>query len=89
MNKLKDVFMYVLALIVLLAPAIILGWIGGSLVGWWGGIIGVVVGLIIFGFSISKIAAQEAEAEPETSSGSDVKLSLSQLESQEQPTTKS
>ena len=61
MNKLKEIFMYLLALIVLLAPAIILGWVGGSLLGWWGGIVGVIVGLIIFGFSLNKIAAQEAD----------------------------
>jgi hypothetical protein len=58
--------MYVLALVVLLAPAILIGWIGFSLLNWWGGIIGVIVGLIIFGFSINKIAAQTDGEEAET-----------------------
>jgi len=55
--------MYILALTVLLAPAILLGWIGWSLVDWWGGILGVIGGLVIFGFSINKIAQQEEELE--------------------------
>jgi hypothetical protein len=66
MNQIKSVFMYVLALVVLLAPAILIGWIGFSLLNWWGGIIGVIVGLIIFGFSINKIAAQTDGEEAET-----------------------
>ncbi len=63
MDKLKSVFMYILALVVLLAPAILLGWIGWSLLDWWGGILGVVGGLVIFGFSMNKIAQQEEELE--------------------------
>ena len=51
--------MDVLALIVLLAPAIILGWMGWSLFDWWAGIIGIVLGLIIFAYSLNKVAAQE------------------------------
>jgi hypothetical protein len=62
-DKVKSLFMYILALIVLLAPAILLGWIGWSLLDWWGGILGVVGGLVIFGFSINKIAQQEEELE--------------------------
>lgn len=63
MNQIKAAALYILALIVLLAPAIILGWIGLSLIGWVGLIIGVVVGLVIFAYSVNKIAAQEdAEA---------------------------
>ena len=56
----KDVFMYVLALIVLFAPAIILGWIGLTLLSWPGLIGGVVFGLAIFWFSVSKVAASDA-----------------------------
>lgn len=63
MDKVKSLFMYILALTVLLAPAILLGWIGWSLVDWWGGILGVIGGLVIFGFSINKIAQQEEELE--------------------------
>jgi len=62
-DKVKSLFMYILALTVLLAPAILLGWIGWSLVDWWGGILGIVGGLVIFGFSINKIAQQEEELE--------------------------
>jgi len=62
-DKVKSLFMYILALTVLLAPAILLGWIGWSLVDWWGGILGVIGGLVIFGFSINKIAQQEEELE--------------------------
>lgn len=65
MNQIKAAALYILALIVLLAPAIILGWIGLSLLGWLGLIIGVIVGLVIFAFSVNKIAAQE-DAEAET-----------------------
>ena len=65
MNQIKAAALYILALIVLLAPAIILGWIGLSLLGWVGLIIGVIVGLVIFAFSVNKIAAQE-DTEPET-----------------------
>lgn len=61
MNQIKAAALYVLALIVLLAPAIILGWIGLTLLSWPGLIIGVVVGLAIFAFSVNKIAAQEAD----------------------------
>lgn len=49
-----------LALIVLLAPAILLGWVGWSLLDWWAGIIGIILGLIIFAYSMNKVAAQEA-----------------------------
>ncbi len=67
MNQIKAAVLYILALIVLLAPAIILGWIGLSLIGWVGLIIGVILGLALFAFSVNKIAAQEdAEAEIET-----------------------
>lgn len=59
----KSVFLYVLALIVLLAPAIILGWMGWSLLDWPGLIVGIIVGLAIFVFSMNKIAAQEASGE--------------------------
>jgi hypothetical protein len=58
MSQIKAVFMYVLALVVLLAPAILIGWMGFTLLNWWGGIIGIIAGLVIFGFSINKIAAQ-------------------------------
>lgn len=67
MNQIKAAVLYILALIVLLAPAIILGWIGLSLIGWVGLIIGVILGLALFAFSVNKIAAQEdAETEIET-----------------------
>jgi len=62
---LKNAFLYILALIVLLAPAIILGWIGWTLLDWWGMLIGIVLGLAIFIFSMNKIAAQEAAGEAE------------------------
>lgn len=64
MNQIKGIALYILALIVLMAPAIILGWIGLTLLGWLGLILGVMVGLVIFAFSVNKIAAQE-EAEDE------------------------
>jgi small neutral amino acid transporter SnatA (MarC family) len=63
MNQVKAVFMYVLALVVLLAPAILIGWMGFTLLGWWGGIIGIIGGLIIFAFSLNKIAAQNDDAD--------------------------
>ncbi len=61
----KAIFLYFLALVVLLAPAIILGWIGWSLLDWPGLIIGIVLGLAIFVFSMNKIAAQEAASQGE------------------------
>ena len=64
MEQIKGIALYILALIVLLAPAIILGWIGLTLLGWLGLILGVIVGLAIFAYSVNKIAAQEeAEAD--------------------------
>lgn len=67
MNQIKAIFMYILALVVLLAPAILLGWIGFTLLNWWGGIIGIIGGLLIFAYSLNRIAAQpdEEEATPE------------------------
>lgn len=62
MEQIKGIALYILALIVLLAPAIILGWIGLTLLGWLGLILGVIIGLVIFAYSVNKIAAQE-EAE--------------------------
>ncbi|HEX2912889.1 MAG TPA: hypothetical protein VH186_18935 [Chloroflexia bacterium] len=59
MNHIKDFFLYILALIVLLAPAIILGWIGFSLLSWPGLVIGVIAGFAIFVFSVNKIQAQD------------------------------
>ncbi len=59
MTQFKAVILYILALIVLLAPAIILGWIGLTLLSWPGLIIGILGGLMIFSFSVNKIAAQE------------------------------
>jgi hypothetical protein len=65
MSRVKELFLYVLALIVLLAPAIILGWVGLTLLGWVGLIIGILAGLAIFAFSVNKIANQEDfEEEP-------------------------
>ncbi len=64
MEQIKGFALYILALIVLLAPAIILGWIGLTLLGWIGLILGIIAGLVIFAFSVNKIAAQE-EAEGE------------------------
>jgi hypothetical protein len=65
MSRVKEIFLYILALIVLLAPAIILGWVGLSLLGWVGLVIGVLAGLAIFAFSVNKIASQEDfEEEP-------------------------
>ncbi|NWJ47350.1 MAG: hypothetical protein HXX08_15945 [Chloroflexi bacterium] len=67
MDKIKAVFLYILALVVLLAPAILLGWIGWSLLDWWGGVLGIIGGLLIFYSSITKIARQEStEEEPIT-----------------------
>lgn len=60
MERIKGFALYILALIVLLAPAIILGWIGLTLLGWLGLILGIIVGLVIFAFSVNKIAVQEA-----------------------------
>ncbi|MBN9389644.1 MAG: hypothetical protein J0I20_16580 [Chloroflexi bacterium] len=59
MEQIKGIALYILALVVLLAPAIILGWIGLTLLGWLGLILGVIVGLVIFAYSVNKIAAQE------------------------------
>ncbi len=70
MSRVKSAFLYILALIVLLAPAIILGWIGLTLLGWWGLILGILVGLAIFVASVNKIASQE-EAESESESESE------------------
>ncbi len=67
LEKLKALFMYVLALVVLLAPAILLGWIGWSLLDWWGGVLGIIGGLVVFAFSINKIAQQDAGDEEEQS----------------------
>ena len=64
MEQIKGFALYILALIVLLAPAIILGWIGLTLLGWLGLLLGIIAGLVIFAFSVNKIAAQE-EAETE------------------------
>ncbi len=61
--------MYILALVVLLAPAILLGWIGWSLLDWWGGVVGVIAGLALFAYSINKIAAQDRGEEDEEFSG--------------------
>ena len=60
MSRIKQIFMDGLALIVLLAPAILLGWVGWSLLDWWAGIIGIVIGLVIFAYSMNKVALQEA-----------------------------
>jgi hypothetical protein len=70
MNQIKAAVLYILALIVLLAPAIILGWIGLSLLSWPGLLVGVLAGLALFAYSVNKIAAQEdAENEDETETG--------------------
>jgi FtsH-binding integral membrane protein len=66
-DKFKAIFMYILALVVLLAPAILLGWIGWSLLDWWGGILGAILGLVIFAFSINKIIAQDLTEDEEES----------------------
>jgi hypothetical protein len=66
MEQIKGIALYIMALIVLLAPAIILGWIGLTLLGWLGLILGVILGLVIFAYSVNKIAAQE-EAENDLS----------------------
>jgi hypothetical protein len=66
----KGIFMYVLALIVLLAPAIILGWIGWSLLDWPGLLVGVFAGLLLFYVSIRKIAMQEAALEAQEGAAS-------------------
>ncbi len=63
----KDIFMYILALVVLLAPAIILGWIGWSLLEWPGLLIGVILGLVIFAFSLNKIGTQDTADQQEES----------------------
>ena len=69
MEQIKGFALYILALIVLLAPAIILGWIGLTLLGWLGLILGIIAGLVIFALSLNKMAAQdEAEAEGEPAS---------------------
>ncbi len=60
MSRIKQIFMDGLALIVLLAPAILLGWVGWSLLDWWAGIIGIIIGLVIFAYSMNKVAVQEA-----------------------------
>ena len=65
MDKVKALFLYILALVVLLAPAILLGWVGWSFFDWWGGIVGVISGMIIFFFSMNKVIAQNAAAEEE------------------------
>ncbi len=70
----KDIFLYILALVVLLAPAIILGWIGWTLLEWPGLIIGVVGGLAIFIYSMNKIQAQEAANESEAETASPLKI---------------
>jgi hypothetical protein len=64
MNQIKAAVLYILALIVLLAPAIILVWIGLSILSWPGLLVGVLAGLALFAYSVNKIAAQE-EAEDE------------------------
>jgi hypothetical protein len=70
MNQIKAAVLYILALIVLLAPAIILGWIGLSLLSWPGLLVGVLAGLALFAYSVNKIAAQEdAENEDEDETG--------------------
>jgi hypothetical protein len=66
----KNVFLYVMALVVLLAPAIILGWIGWSLLDWPGLIIGIIAGLAIFAFSMNKVISQEATLTDENSENS-------------------
>ncbi len=86
MSKIKEYFLYVLALVVLLAPAIILGWIGLTLLGWVGLVLGIMLGLVIFAFSVNKIAAEEAEedADEETEA---VVPSESELETAVNPPT--
>jgi glucose-6-phosphate-specific signal transduction histidine kinase len=61
MNAVKNIFMLLLAWIVLLAPVIILGWMGASLFGWLGLIIGVLLGGAIFVASMNKVIQQDAE----------------------------
>lgn len=65
MNQIKAVFLYVLALTVLLAPVIILGWIGLSLLSWPGLIIGIFLGGLIFYSSMKKVIEQGADADEE------------------------
>jgi hypothetical protein len=61
MSTVKNIFMLLLAWIVLLAPVIILGWMGASLFGWLGLIIGVLIGGAIFVASMNKVIQQDAE----------------------------
>ena len=61
MSRIKEIFLYLLALIVLLAPVIILGWIGLTLLGWLGLILGAGIGLTVFVYSVNKVVGQEAE----------------------------
>jgi succinate-acetate transporter protein len=68
-DKIKAVFLYILALVVLLAPAILLGWIGWSLLDWWGGVLGIIGGLLIFYSSITKIARKELTEEAPITAG--------------------
>lgn len=93
MSKVKEVFLYILALIVLLAPAIILGWIGLSLtdglgLGWLGLLVGVIVGLVIFVASVNKIGAL-AEDDEEPVVTTEGQLSLSATASPETVTKES
>ena len=63
MSRIKEIFLYLLALVVLLAPVIILGWIGLTLLGWLGLILGIGIGLAIFVYSVNKVISQDANEE--------------------------
>lgn len=65
MSQIKAIFLYVLALIVLLAPVIILGWVGLSLLSWPGLIIGIIAGGLIFMASMNKVIQQGDEEDEE------------------------
>ncbi len=69
MSRVRDIALYILALVVLLSPAILLGWVGLTLLGWVGLILGVIVGLIIFAFSVNKMIAQDAEEDQTLEAG--------------------
>jgi hypothetical protein len=87
MNQIKAAVLYILALIVLLAPAIILGWIGLSLLSWPGLLVGVLAGLALFAYSVNKIAAQEDaedEDEGETGGGTENKSEAAPAQSPEE-----
>lgn len=91
MSRVKDIFLYILALIVLLAPAIILGWIGLTLLegvglGWLGLIGGVIGGLVIFMVSVNKIAAQEQAADEDEEGGVENEAAPENQEAEKQET---